>query len=100
MNVRVRVRSSLVANEHGVTLGVVACARGVGADLHQASVHVLTLSGADTLTHDAATRVFTDVNHFRARICLLRVVRQRNRVKLADRVVAGEHHGWILPRDG
>src|SRR6185437_11028263 len=56
--------------------------------------------GGDALRHDRAARIAADVDHLRAGIRLLVVVRQCYRIELAHRVVAAQDAAWILPRDG
>jgi hypothetical protein len=70
-----------------------------GADFHQAAVAVVGMPGRDALADDRAAGVFPEVDHLGAGVGLLFVVGQRHRVELADRVVAEQHAGRILPGD-
>src|SRR5690606_37907444 len=99
LDARERVRSALVAYEHGIALRVVACAVRLRHDLHLAAIAVLPLAGGDSLGHDVRLRVATDVNHLGARVRLLLVVRYGHGVELAYRVVTLQDHAGILPRD-
>jgi len=38
--------------------------------------------------------------HFRSRVSLLLVIRQRDGVKLPLAIISSEYDGWIFPRDG
>ena len=53
----------------------------------------------DALRDDRAARIAADVDHLRARIGLLIVVRDGHGVELADRVVAAQDAARVLPRD-
>ena len=59
--------------------------------LHQAAVGVLAAAGADALADDLRLGALADVDHLGAGVGLLAVVGQRDRVELADRVVAEQH---------
>ncbi len=93
------VRAALVADQQRVALGEVA--RAVGALEHrdQAAVGVLRVAGRDALGDDRALRVLADVDHLGAGVGLLVVVGQRDRVELADRVVALQDAAGVLPGD-
>ena len=94
------VRAALVAEQQRVALRVVAAVARALQDLHQAAVRVLALAGADALADDRASGVLADVDHLRAGVGLLEVVRQRDGVKLADAVVALQDAARVFPRDG
>src|SRR5580658_9237384 len=68
-------------------------------DFHQAAVGVLTVTGGDALRDDRAAGVRADVDHLRARVGLLVIVDGRDRVELADRVLAPQDAARILPGD-
>src|SRR5262245_64807311 len=53
----------------------------------------------DSLRDDPAASVLADVDHLGSGVRLLTVVRERYRVKLADRIVALQDAARILPRD-
>ena len=78
-----------------------SCARPsrLRADPHQAAVGVLAVAGGDALRDDRAARVLADVDHLRAGVGLLAVVGERDRVELADRVVALQDAARVLPGD-
>src|ERR671912_1318427 len=100
LDVGERVRARLRADEHRVALRVVARALRAAQDLDEAAVAVLRVARRDALRDDGARRVPADVDHLRARVGLLRVVRQRHRVELAGGVLADEDARRVLPRDG
>merc|ERR1711871_987378 len=68
--------------------------------IHQSPVALGGAPGRDTLRDDAAARVFSDVDHLGARVGLLQVVGDGNRVELPNGPVALEDHGGVLPSDG
>src|SRR5690606_31358821 len=94
-----RVGAALAADEQRVALRVVARAGRALRDAHAAPVGLLAAARADALGDDRRARVLADVHHLGAGVGLLAVVRQRDRVELADRVGALEHAARVLPRD-
>lgn len=90
-DVWVRVGSSSVPDEHGVALAVVARTHGSGLHLHKASVCVAAAPSRNALAYDSATGIFADVHHLGARIRLLPIVCEGDRVKFPDAVVPLEH---------
>src|ERR1044071_6492954 len=99
LDVRERVRARAPADEHRVALRVVARALRAGQNLDEPAVRVVRLARRDALRDDCAARVLPDVNHLRAGVGLLRVVRLRHRVELADGVVPLEDARRVLPRN-
>lgn len=89
-----------VANQHRVTLAVVARPHRGRLHLHQPPIRVAAAPGRDALADDAAARVFTDVDHLGAGVGLLAVVGEGNGVKFSHAVVALEDDRWVFPRDG
>ncbi len=57
------------------------------------------MPGGDPLGDDRGLRVLADVDHLRAGVGLLAVVRDGHRVELADRVVALQDAARVLPGD-
>ncbi len=57
------------------------------------------MPGRDAFRDDRAARVAADMDHLRAGVGLLVVVRDRDRVELADRVVAAQDAARIFPGD-
>jgi hypothetical protein len=49
--------------------------------------------------YDGAARVLAHMNHLGAGVGLLVVIGERNRIELADRVVAAQYTARIFPRD-
>src|SRR5688572_4323408 len=94
-----RVRAALVADEQRVALRVVTGALGLLRNPHLAAIRVLPSAGRDPLRDDRALGVLPEVDHLRAGIGLLHVVRRGDRVELADGVVTLKDAAWILPRD-
>src|SRR5579862_2292803 len=66
LDVRERVRTALVADEHGVALRVVAGAMGSREHLDLSPVGILPVSRADALRDDRALRIPADVDHLGA----------------------------------
>ena len=99
LDVRERVRAAAIADQQRIALRVVARARRALGDLHQAAVAVLADARRDALGDDGAARVLAEVQHLGAGVGLLLVVDHRDRVELADRVVALQDAARILPGD-
>ena len=77
--------SPISSESHCVKLRAFVRAR---QHLHEAAIAVLAVTGGDALRDDRAARVAADVDHLRAGVGLLVIVRDRDGVELADRVVA------------
>src|SRR5690606_11750699 len=99
LDVRKGVRAAAVADEERVALRVVPGVLRRRHHAHEAAVGVLAAPGRDALRYDRAARVAADVDHFRAGIGLLEVVRDRDGIELADGVLAPQDAARILPRD-
>ena len=91
------VGAGLVANQHRVALRIIARAKGDGCNPDQPAVAVVGMAGRDAFADDGAARIFAEVDHLGAGVGLLMVVGDRDRIKLADRVVATQYDGRILP---
>ena len=70
--------TTFLTNQHGITLGVVACILSSWCDSHQATVGILPLHGGDPFGNDLAARILANMNHLGAGIGLLVVTGQRN----------------------
>src|SRR5690606_13044144 len=66
----------------------------------EAAVGVVALAGADALGDDRRTAALAVVDHLGAGVGLLEVVGDRDRVELADRILAIEDAARVLPGDG
>src|SRR5690606_22494894 len=99
LHLGVRVRAATIAKEQRAALREVTGVRRFRQDLHEPAIAILAVAGGDAFGDDRAARVRADVNHLRPGVSLLIVVRDRDRVELADRVLAGQHAARILPRD-
>ena len=93
------MRAAFVAEEERIALRVIARVLGRLHDLHLAAIRILPMAGGDPFRHDRRARVLSDVNHLRAGVGLLIVVRQRDRIELTDRVVALQNAARIFPCD-
>ena len=93
------VGAAAVADQHRVALGVVARVVGALQHPHQAAIGVVAAAGGDALGDDPRAGVLADVDHLGAGVGLLVVVGQRDRVELADRVVALQDAARVLPGD-
>src|SRR6185503_9077394 len=99
-DIRERMRAALVAQQQRVALSVIPAIRRTLEDLDQPAISVLPEPGADAFGHDRRSRVLPNVNHLRAGIRLLVMVRERDRIKLPNAVVTLKDAGRILPGDG
>jgi len=68
------VRSALLADQQRVALGVISCAGRSLHDLYQAAIGILAVAGGNTLGHDRAARVLSQMNHLGAGIGLLVII--------------------------
>src|SRR3954453_14534373 len=93
------MRASVVADQQRVALRVVA--RALGPRLHpdQTTIGVLAAPGRNTLRGACGRGVAAEMDHLRAGIGLLTVVRDRDRVEFANRIVAFENAARVFPRD-
>src|SRR6267142_5734965 len=93
------VGAALVADQERVAGGVVARAGCLAMRGDQAAIGVLRNAGRDALGNDPARGVLAEMQHLGAGIDLLVAVRNRDRVKLAARIVAAQDAAWIFPGD-
>src|SRR5688500_7627503 len=91
------MRAALVADEQRIALRVVPRVLRVLADPDLTAVGVLPMPCGDPLRHDRAAGVLAEMNHLRAGVGLLPVVRRGNGVELADRAVSLKDAARILP---
>ncbi len=94
------MRPAFVAQQQGITLGVVA---GVFSSLqyfYQAPVCVASMPGGDSLRDDGAFGVFTDVDHLGPGIGLLVIIGQSHGVELAHCIITPQNTAGIFPGDG
>jgi hypothetical protein len=71
LNVRERMRSASVADQQGVALRVVAALVGFRQNFDQSPVAIIAMSRGYCLGYDGASRIPSDMDHFRPRIGLL-----------------------------
>ena len=79
---------ALGADEEAVALRVIPGILRPGIHPHQAAVTVLAAAGGNALRDDPALGVPADMDHLRACVGLLIVVRNRDGVELGSRVIA------------
>ena len=94
------VGAALVADEHGVALGVVAGAGRTLVDAHLAAIGVLAALGRDSLGDDGAAGVLAQVDHLGAGVGLLALGGEGHGVEFADGIVALQDAAGVLPGDG
>src|SRR5213595_2041510 len=99
LDVRERERGARRPDQEGVALGVVPGVRRALVDLYTTAVRVPSVPGGDALRDDRAPGVLSDMQHLRARVGLLVVVRERHGVELTYGVVALQDAARILPGD-
>src|SRR5262245_52862534 len=95
--IRESVRAALITEQQRITLRIVPRSSRAFHDFYQPAVGVLTMARGNPLGNNRALGVFTDMNHLRAGVGLLVIVRQRYRIELADGVIALQNAAWILP---
>ena len=69
------MRPALIAEQQAVALTIVTRIDGVRTHLHESAVRILAMTGGDSFRYNTRARVLSDMNHLRARIGLLVVVR-------------------------
>ena len=84
------VGAALVADQQRVAVGVVARAGRLAVAGDEAAIGVVRMAGGDALGDDPALRVLAEVGHLGAAVDLLVAVRHRDRIELADEVVAAQ----------
>ena len=94
------MRSTAVAQQEAVALGVIAGILCLRACVDEPTVAILTLPCRDSLGDDTAAGVLPEVDHLRAGISLLEVVGHRHGVELCHGVIALQDTAGVLPRDG
>src|SRR5438552_1538924 len=99
LDVRERERGARGPDQEGVALGVVPGVRRALVDLYATAVGVPSVPGGDALRDDRAPGVLPDMQHLRARVGLLVVVRERHGVELTYGVVALQDAARVLPGD-
>src|ERR1051326_6801370 len=77
-----------VSDEHRVALRIITGALCSLHDLHQATIGVLPMAGGYPFGHNRAAGVLPKVNHLRPGVSLLSIVGDRDRIELANRIVA------------
>src|SRR5690606_17432557 len=87
-------------DQQRIALRVVVRLFGAGVDAHLAAVAVLRVAGADALGDDAAFGALAQVDHLGAGVGLLEVIRHRDGIELAARIITAQHHAGVLPGDG
>ena len=97
LHIRESVRTALVSKKKAVALRVVAGILRTWKDLHKTPVAVLALSCRNTLAHNTAAGILSNMNHLGAGISLLVVVGNRYRIELAYRVVTLKDGTRIFP---
>src|SRR5437016_2847885 len=99
-DVRKGVGPTVAAEEHGVTLGIVARVGGPRQHLHQTSIRIVAVAGRDALGEDRAPGVLSEVDHLGPGVGLLVAIGQRHRVEFPDGLVTLQDHARVLPGDG
>src|SRR5580704_11401332 len=65
----------------------------------EAAIGVLRLPRTDAFRDDPRARVLAQMDHLGAGVGLLIVIRDGDRIELADRVIAAQNAAWIFPGD-
>src|SRR5271157_2506408 len=99
LEIREGVGGTLVPEQKGVALGVVARAIGARTDLHEAPVGVHPVTCRNSLRDDRTPRALSEMDHLRPGVRLLPVGGERDGVEFTDRVIALENAARIFPCD-
>ena len=78
LNVGKCVRTTFVADQHGVALRIITRPCGGRRNSDEPAVAVIRMPGRDTLADNRAARVFSDMDHFGAGVRLLIIVGDRD----------------------
>ena len=98
LDVRERGGLRLVADEEGIAHREISASLGTTLERHLSSIRIARVSSRDAFGEDFRLRFLAKVYHFRARVCLLEIVRQSHRIELADGTVAPQDARGVLPR--
>src|SRR5690349_16415221 len=98
-DIRKRVGSALIPDQHRIALRVVPRPLGARKNLDLTAIRIISAAGADSLRNDVRLRVLADVNHLRAGVSLLTIVHDSNRVELTGGIVALKNDAGIFPCD-
>ena len=99
LDIRKGMCAALIANQHGITLRVVTCTLSGWCDPHQTAIAAVRASRRNTFADDGTARIFSEMNHFRARVCLLKIVSNSHRIKFTDRIIPTQNTRWIFQRN-
>src|SRR5438094_5613064 len=99
LDIRKGIRSGVGTNQHRVTLRVVPGIHCLWHNLHQTAIAVVGMPGRNAFRNNRRAGVLAEVNHLRARVRLLGVIRKRHRIELTNRIVALQNARRILPGD-
>src|SRR3981189_2120389 len=94
------MRTAFVADQQRIAGGKIARAGGLAVRGDEAAIGVLRNARRDALGDDPAGGVLAEMDHLGAGIDLLVAVGDRDRVKLAARIVAAQDAARIFPGDG
>ena len=99
-NVREGMCAATLADQHRVTLRIIARVLSFLRNPHQAAVGILPMTSRYALGDYLAARVPPDVDHLGAGIGLLVIIRQCNGVELTHRALTTQDAGRIFPGNG
>ena len=99
IHIRESMRTALITQQQRVALTIVTRIIRLLSYTHQATVRVLTMSGRNTFADNRTASILTQMNHLRARIRLLVVIRHRHTIEFSRRVISRQNTGRVFPRN-
>src|SRR3981189_2554019 len=94
-----RVRRAFRTHQQRIALGKIARALGARRVFTRAAVGFSAMTRRDPFGNNGALGIAAYVDHFGAGVRLLIIVRDRNRITLADRILALQNAARVFPGD-
>ena len=91
------MRAALIANQQTITLGIVAAFLGFRVHRHQTTICVLGFARRNPLGHNARLSALAQMHHLGARVRLLHIIGDSDRIKLALAVITAQNAGRVFP---
>ena len=90
---------ALIANQHTIALTKIAGVLRRRKNLDLPAIRITRLITADTFADNSRRRIFSDMNHFSARISLHPIVGEGYGVKFTARVITLQDDAGVFPRN-
>ena len=91
------MRAAFVTDQQAVALGVIAAILRLRVHRHQTTIRVLRLTCRNALRHNPRLGTLTQVHHLCARVGLLHVVGDSDRIEFTLAIVAPQDARRVFP---